>query len=247
MSDFSTRRRMALAGIVLTIALLVPGLLLPVITVTGVLQRAGLAELAPKLLNEGISEQSVAAMKPLINPAILPLLEMSPGGLRAALVKQLGDRVSSELANGQDIEVYQQTRSILGSVQYLYEVNSNTAATLILLFSVIVPFGKALLVMLAIALRGQTARRRVLHFVEMIAKWSMADVFAVALFITYLAAQATQAAPAATTASIVAFTASFGPGFYWFAAYCVVSLATQQITTRVLMRDTSNVQLSTPN
>lgn len=247
MSDFPTRRRLALAGIVLTIALLVPGLLLPVITVTGVLQRAGLAELAPKLLNEGISEQSVAAMKPLINPAILPLLEMSPGGLRAALVKQLGDRVASELANGQDIEVYQQTRSILGSVRYLYEVNSNTAATLILLFSVIVPFGKALLVMLAIALRGQTARRRVLHFVEMIAKWSMADVFAVALFITYLAAQATQAAPGAATASIVAFTASFGPGFYWFTAYCVVSLATQQITTRVLMRETANPELQTSN
>jgi hypothetical protein len=31
----------------------------------------------------------------------------------------------------------------------------------------------------------------------------------------------------------VAFTAHFGPGFYWFAAYCVFSLASQQYTARL--------------
>jgi len=61
----------------------------------------------------------------------------------------------------------------------------------------------------------------------------MADVFAVALFITYLAAQATQSA-AGTSSAVVAFDASFGPGFYWFAAYCVVSLAVQQWTARTV-------------
>ena len=237
MSDFRSRRRVALAGIVLTLGLLLPGLLLDVITVRGVLQPAGIAELAPKLLSDGISEQSVAAMRPLINPALLPILEMAPGGLRAALVKQLGDRIAVELRNGQPIEVYNQRRSILGSVRHLYSVGSSTAATLILLFSVIVPVGKAMLVSLAVLLPSAAARRRLLHFVEMIAKWSMADVFAVALFITYLAAQATQAPPGSISASVVAFTASFGPGFYWFAAYCVVSLATQQITARVLSRE----------
>ena len=229
-------RGLALAGLVVSLALLVPGLILPVITVRGVLQPAGMAELAPRILNDGISEQSIATIKPLINPAILPLLEMSPGGLRGALVKRLGDQLSTELRNGKEIEVYQQTRSILGSVRHLYSVRSMTAATLILLFSVIVPFGKASLVSWAV-LQGNDARRQAtLHVVEMIAKWSMADVFAVALFITYLAAQATQAAPGATSVSAVAFTASFGAGFYWFAAYCVVSLATQQVTFRYLMK-----------
>jgi hypothetical protein len=32
----------------------------------------------------------------------------------------------------------------------------------------------------------------------------------------------------------VAFTAEFGAGFYWFAAYCLFSLASQQLTARVL-------------
>jgi uncharacterized paraquat-inducible protein A len=76
-------------------------------------------------------------------------------------------------------------------------------------------------------------RRRTLALVEVIAKWSMADVFVVALFITYLAAMASQTTPGAGP-PLVAFTAQFGAGFYWFAAYCLFSLATQQLTARVL-------------
>lgn len=231
------RRTLALAGLALAVALLVPGLFLPVITIRGVLQPAGIADLAPKLLNQGISDQSIATLKPLINPMVLPLLEASPGGLRGALVNRLGAQLATELKKGSDIEVYQQTRSILGSVRHLYSVGSNTAATLILIFSVLVPFAKASLVMWAVAHHDELRRERTLRFVEIIAKWSMADVFAVALFIAYLAAQATQSAPGAGSASaVVAFTATFGPGFYWFAAYCVFSLAVQQATARWIMK-----------
>ena len=75
-------------------------------------------------------------------------------------------------------------------------------------------------------------RRRILQFVEAIAKWSMADVFVVALFIAYLAAQASQAPPGDPNVPppLLAFTATFGPGFYWFAGYCLFSLAAQQMT-----------------
>jgi uncharacterized paraquat-inducible protein A len=84
--------------------------------------------------------------------------------------------------------------------------------------------------------RGAARRQRTLNFVELIAKWSMADVFVVALFIAYLAAQATQTPPgdAAAAPPLIAFTARFGPGFYWFASYCLFSLASQQFTARSL-------------
>jgi uncharacterized paraquat-inducible protein A len=118
----------------------------------------------------------------------------------------------------------------------LYEVGSPVPATLILLFSVIVPFAKAALVAWAVFLADGLRQRRTLAFVQTIAKWSMADVFVVALFIAYLAAQASatptqgpNAAPA-----MIAFTAHFGAGFYWFAAYCLFSLASQQITGRMM-------------
>jgi uncharacterized paraquat-inducible protein A len=93
---------------------------------------------------------------------------------------------------------------------------------------------KPLLVSLAVSQSSPETRRRVLFLVETIAKWSMADVFAVAVMIAYLAAQASQSASGTT--AIVVFNASFGPGFYWFAAYCLVSLAVQQTSARLLTR-----------
>jgi uncharacterized paraquat-inducible protein A len=87
-------------------------------------------------------------------------------------------------------------------------------------------------------------RLRTLAFVEAIAKWSMADVFVVALFIAYLAAQASATPTTGPNAAppLIAFTARFGPGFYWFAAYCLFSLASQQFTFRVA----ANAMASSP-
>jgi hypothetical protein len=223
------RRRSALIGVLLTIGLLLPGLFLPVITVRGMLQPGGLADLAPQLIDQGISDESIQMIRPMLNPALLPMLELGQGGLRGAVIGPISAQVSAQLRSGPEIEVYNQTRSIIGSVRQLYDVGSYTAATLILLFSVIVPVTKMLLVAWAVSISGPM-RRRTLKLVETIAKWSMADVFAVALFITYLAAQATQTPPGGISSTIIAFDASFGPGFYWFAAYCVVSLAVQQWT-----------------
>lgn len=225
--------RYAVGGLALSVLLLLPGLFLPVITVRGTLSPEGLSALAPQLLEEGLSDDAVKALRPLINPSLLPLMDMAPGGLRGALVGNLGKQLQEQLKGAADIEVYHQTRSIAGSVQHLYSVGSWLAATLILLFSVMVPLTKAAMAGWAIQHRDDVVRRRTLSMVEAIAKWSMADVFAVALFITYLAAQASQG-PTSPDAppSIVTFHADFGAGFYWFAAYCLFSLAIQQGLSR---------------
>jgi hypothetical protein len=232
-----SHRGLALAGLAFSIALLLPGLFAPVITVRGTLDPDGVARLTPQLLDRGLSDDAVLALRPLLNPALLPILDAFPGGLRGALVDQLGAQVAEQLAAGEEIEVYQQTRSIVGSVRHLYRVGSPVAASLILLFSVVVPFTKGALVFWAAFHRDPARRARTLHFVELIAKWSMADVFAMALLIAYLAARASQTPPGAGyVPQLVTFTATFGPGFYWFAGYCLVSLATQQATVRVWLR-----------
>jgi hypothetical protein len=239
MPDAISRRRwLAVAGLAVSVALLLPGLIAPVITVRGTLDPQGVATLSTQLLNEGLSDSAVATLRPMLNPALLPLLDATPGGLKAALVAQLGGQLGQRLAAGKEIQVYYQTRSILGSVRHLYRVGSTVAATLILVFSVLVPFTKATLVMWAVLHRDRDRRRRTLHFVELIAKWSMADVFAMALLIAYLAARASQtpAGPGYPT-QVVVFAATFGPGFYWFASYCLVSLGTQQATARWIMAD----------
>jgi hypothetical protein len=232
-----SRRLVVLAGLAVTIGILVPGLVMPVIHLRGTLDPDGVAQLTPQLLEQGISDETVETLRPMINPMLLPFVEMQPGGLKGALISRLGPEIGRALAGGPEIEVYQQTRSILGSVRQLYGVGSATAATLILLFSVIVPFTKALMVVWAIYRPDPASRRRTLRLVEAIAKWSMADVFAVALFIAYLAAAASQTLPGASTFQVVSFTATFGPGFYWFAAYCLISLAHQQATARWIMAE----------
>ena len=228
-------RWLILVLLVVSLVLLIPGLFAPVITIRGVLTRDGIAQVAPTMLQRGLNDDTLNALKAMMNPTVVGLLEATGGDLRQMIIDKVTPSLTASLLqNVGDVEVFQQTRSIVGSVRRLYEVGSPVPATLILLFSVVVPFVKMALVGWAVFVADEARRRRTLAFVEAIAKWSMADVFVVALFITYLAAMASQSTPAAGP-PLVAFKAEFGPGFYWFAAYCVFSLATQQLTTRVLV------------
>lgn len=227
-------RNLALAGVAVSALVLVPGLFLPILTIQGRLNPTAVADLSRTLLDQGISESAVDSIRGMINPDVLPLLEASQGGLKGMLVSSIGKEITSSLAAGEPIEVYQQTRSIVSSVRNLYEVGSVLAATLIVFFSVIVPVTKSILVCWAVCQADALRRQRTLLFVEMIAKWSMADVFAVAVIIAFLAAQASQTVGAA--GALVSFRATFGPGFYWFTAYCLLSLAVQQLAARRLMQ-----------
>ena len=219
-----------------SMALLIPGLFLPVLTIRGVLTRDGIAQVVPVMLEKGLSDDTVAVLQSIMNPTVVAFLQATGGDIRKLIIEKLGPQISTALQkNVTEVQVYEQTRSIVGAVRRLYEVGSPIPATLILLFSVIVPFGKAALVACATFMMNASWRRRTLTFVETIAKWSMADVFVVAIFIAYLAAQASATPTTAPNASpaLIAFTARLGAGFYWFAAYCLFSLASQQITVRL--------------
>jgi hypothetical protein len=229
-------RLVVIGLLVVSIALLVPGLFLPVLSIRGVLTRDGIAQVAPLMLEQGLTDETVKVLRSMMNPSILSFLDATGGDVRAIVRGKLGPEITAALQkNVGEIEVYSQTRSIVSSVRRLYEVGSPTPATLILLFSVIVPVTKALLVAWAFFMTSGAVRRRTLAFVVAIAKWSMADVFVVAIFIAYLAAQASTAPPNGDQPApgLIAFTADFCLGFYFFAAYCLFSLASQQITARL--------------
>jgi hypothetical protein len=245
-----SNRLIVLVLLVCSIGLLIPGLLAPVLTIRGVLTREGIAQVAPMMLEKGLSDETVATLRAMMNPAIVAFLEGRGGDLRKIVIDKLSPQITESLQKGvTEVEVYEQTRSIIGSVGRLYEVGSPVPATLILLFSVIVPLGKAALVAWAMFLRSAPLRQRTLAFVEAIAKWSMADVFVVALFIAYLAAQASATPTSGPNAAppLIAFTARFGAGFYWFAAYCVFSLASQQYTRRLVAASERGTPLGEPS
>ncbi|HEX9893857.1 MAG TPA: paraquat-inducible protein A [Gemmatimonadales bacterium] len=109
-------------------------------------------------------------------------------------------------------EVFRQTQSIVEAVRSLHQSGNTFVAGLILLFSILIPFTKAILLGVILAFRQRRSGYRLYLFVRSISKWSMADVFAVGVFIAYLAAIGTDNLDAVA-----------GPGFYFFAAYCLVS------------------------
>ena len=116
-------------------------------------------------------------------------------------------------------QVFSQTRSILQTVKDLHTSGNYTVAGMILFFSVMVPFIKAVLLGVVGLLRPtQPARYRIFAFVRGISKWAMADVFVVGVYIAYLSAKATDA-----------LDAELHEGFYYFAAYCLISLLSVQV------------------
>jgi uncharacterized paraquat-inducible protein A len=115
------------------------------------------------------------------------------------------------------------TRSIWGTVQFLYDSNNNLVATLILLFSVIIPILKSILLLWVLApMPSQfiAPKKPLLTWLNRIGKWSMADVFVVAVFLAYLA-----------TGSMKVFSARLENGFYFFLAYCILSMGLTGVIT----------------
>lgn len=140
-----------------------------------------------------------------------------------------------------EVTVYEQTRSILGTVAELWESADYLVSFLILLFSVIVPVAKGGMLLTSIFVTAEALKQRLVQVVDVIGKWSMADVFVVAIFLAYLATrdqgQSNQFSveaplpllPDIEVAMETHLTSTLGPGFYYFLGYCLFSVFWAQV------------------
>src|SRR5262249_28782744 len=153
-------RPLVLTLLLLSYVLLIPGVLTPVLTIRGVLTPDGVAAVAPTMLDKGISNDVVGVLKGMMNPSTVMILDAMRGGdMRKAILAALTPQVTAALQKGvSEVEVYTQTRSIISSVRRLYEVGSPVPATLILLFSIVVPVTKGLLVGVAMFMKDLMRR-----------------------------------------------------------------------------------------
>lgn len=179
-------------------ALLIPGLTKPMLSVTGTVERQKLVEVGREIIKENQSGSS----------------------LFSGLAEMLIDNIKSSGT----INAFDKTQSILGTAKQLYLSNHLLVAVLIILFSVVVPLVKGVLVLLSQLSIKQATRLRVAEFNSAISKWSMADVFVVAIFVAYLAANGMQQSD-----GLVDFNANLGVGFYYFLAFCILSILATQI------------------
>ena len=108
------------------------------------------------------------------------------------------------------INLFNEKRSVLGTLQSLWETRHYFPFLLIFLFGIIVPVFKSWIIFLILLSKNLPPKwQRLLNIVS---KWAMADVFAVSIFIAFLGAGAMQHT-----------TASLEPGFYYFTAYVLLS------------------------
>ncbi len=117
-----------------------------------------------------------------------------------------------------EIGLHDSTQSIMKTIRTLRDNDNNLVAFLILLFSVMVPIIKAT-ILLAVLFFKRIKNRTFLHkFVAIISKWSMADIFVVGVFLAFLA-----------TKSDDNIHAQLHEGFYYFLAYCIISIFATQL------------------
>jgi len=126
-----------------------------------------------------------------------------------------------------DIVLSFESKGIMGSIMKLYDNGDFVVALVILLFSVIVPFLKVLsLLFMSIFMESTSAGNLagyLVKFFKMIGKWSMVDVFVVAVFLVYL-----------TSNNADVTKAEIEVGLYYFLAYVLVSMVLSLSANRLL-------------
>ncbi|WP_011920269.1 paraquat-inducible protein A [Shewanella putrefaciens] len=193
--------------ILLSLALLVPGVTQPILSISGSIDKAKLAE-------QGIEQ-------------VTQRFDEDAGRDHArGMLNMVSSLLGLNSLKG-EVEVLQKTRSIWGTVTELYTTGNGLVAALVMLFSVVIPALKLSLMLAQQCVSSIGLKLRVNALVNALAKWSMADVFVVALIITFMAGNASGGME-----EMLKTQAQFENGFYFFTAYCILSILSGYLVRR---------------
>lgn len=117
-----------------------------------------------------------------------------------------------------ELNLHESTQSVVSTIKELNHQDNKLVAFLILLFSIIVPILKAVLLLAVLLVKPLKRKGTIYNFVALISKWSMADVFVVGVLLAFL-----------STRSDDSITSSLHNGFYYFLAYCIISIIAVQL------------------
>jgi len=151
---------------------------------------------------------SLGALIALVNGLVTPIMLM----IVHKNVEYLGDVILSFESKG-----------ILGSIAKLYHDGNLTVAGVILLFSVIVPILKTASMLFVSIYEHSPFAARTVRFFKHLGKWSMLDVFVVALLLVYFTSSHSDISRA--EAEI---------GLYFFLAYVILSMVASLSADRML-------------
>ncbi|HDN26344.1 MAG TPA: hypothetical protein ENG03_04485 [Thioploca sp.] len=112
-----------------------------------------------------------------------------------------------------------QSKGIITTIGTLWTSGNVVVAIPLFLFSVMIPFLKTLL--MGLALFGHALASKSLHLIKYIGKWSMADVFVVALLLTFFTLNKDKSTDAQVQI-----------GLYFFACYVILSMIASHLLTK---------------
>ena len=133
--------------------------------------------------------------------------------------------------------------SLVGTIEELWQDERILVAVLIALFSICIPILKTSIISIAYFIKNQNIAKKLVSFINIIGKWSMADVFVVAIFLAVLS---TNHADTASQQQLVMFgfkldillssktLSAVGEGFYYFTGYCLLSILGTQLSYSAL-------------
>ena len=113
---------------------------------------------------------------------------------------------------------FYQSKTILELIQTLFSNGSIIVGLAILVFSIIFPFTKLGLFYYYLLTPKMNHKKRLLKIASYIGKYSMADVYVAACFLSFLSFNS-MSMSVKTESSVLL-------GLYFFLGYCVVSIAT---------------------
>ncbi|NIM27114.1 MAG: hypothetical protein GTO67_11020 [Gammaproteobacteria bacterium] len=111
-----------------------------------------------------------------------------------------------------------ESKGIITTIHKLFLVQNYFVALLLVVFSVLLPALKIILSLIALHVGHARTRRTSVFVVKTIGRWSMTDVFVVAVLLAFLTADTAQLTDA-----------TLGPGLYFFAGYGLLSIAAGQM------------------
>lgn len=117
---------------------------------------------------------------------------------------------SKEIFVQLDFNLFNENRSVLGTLKSLWESGNYLPFALIGLFGILVPLLKSVVIYYLLIVKSPKAG--LYTFVNNISKWAMADVFVISIFVAFLGARAMESTKA-----------TLEPGFYFFAGYVLLS------------------------
>ena len=135
------------------------------------------------------------------------------------LVENLLRSVLQQLNLDGTVEVFESTRSLIGTMSELISHDHIVVGLLIGLFGIVIPLIKIILILLSEFIHSLEDKNRLLKVSSLLSKWSMSDVFVMAIIVAFMAINSNE-----QSIDPIEMDAELGVGFYFFATYCLLAI-----------------------